>query len=360
MDVSGVRVGVASEQRVHFGTERGVRAACFREELFLRLGCPAARGVEDVGNLPPAFGCHGKGRLRHLDESPADDLAARVGNRERQVAAVLELQRQRRRSGEHDGFANPADVDIPRSTGGPGARPRCPRPRSRAYKGSIAARPRRPKPRQYRSPLQAAVATYSGLSLRRDSTPPPLVWNIQPAIEPPTARLAHRTGREAAWNGQNLVFRPVIACWWPQRMRVPTRNRGLEGPRHGSPRVPSWQRGIFATMTSTKRCTLSARRTGNRPASGLSSGGRHRTPRFGPGPGRNRAFSFALAAGIAVGWSPTSRDGRFRPERRPMFGISRSALDDDRLAGWGAVAVHKGTGTNHVLHPSADARILVL
>ena len=45
---------------------------------------------------------------------------------------------------------------------------------------------------------------------------------------------------------------------------------------------------------------------------------------------------------------------------RPIFGIARRAFDNSRRAGGHAAAVHKGTGTNHVLHPSADARILVL
>lgn len=109
-------------------------------------------------------------------------------------------------------------------------------------------------------------------------------------------------------------FRPVIACWWPQRMRVPTRNRGLEGPRHGSPRVPSWQRGIFGDDDFDEAlhaiCSPDWKSAGEwtfvrwtASHSQIWSGSRAES-----------AFSFALAAGIAVGWSPTSRDGRFRPE----------------------------------------------
>jgi hypothetical protein len=38
------------------------------------------------------------------------------------------------------------------------------------------------------------------------------------------------------------------------------------------------------------------------------------------------AFSFALAAGVAVGWSLTSRDGRFRPELVVRCSASPGAL----------------------------------
>ena len=73
-------------------------------------------------------------------------------------------------------------------------------------------------------------------------------------------------------------------------MRVPTRNRGLEGAETRFAAVVVWQRDIFGD---------------DDPES---------------------AFSFALAAGIVVGWSSTSRHGRFRPELVVRCSASPGAL----------------------------------
>ena len=89
-----------------------------------------------------------------------------------------------------------------------------------------------------------------------------------------------------------------------------------------------------------------------------------KTCRFGPVLLATRHGSPRVSFGRVASLVAVDREARSAP--RMIVGMrvrhARSMRSPDRKSAGDSTfgAVHKGTGSNHVLHPSAEARILVL